>query len=149
MNNSTVPPGGACCHGNIAFVLAAAVVTVLAAFATFLTEEAEGQTAYGGPKTITAGGTYSGNWQSTDPSVPAVTVATTKPVVIERCSLRSSGNLVEATVAKADVTIRNCTLEQLHPGAAGRLAGYALFSDDGMGRAVIEHNRIMGTRGVL
>lgn len=115
---------------------------MVAAFAAFFSEEAEGQTTYGGPETITAGGT---NWQSTDPSVPAVKVVTSKHVVIERYNLSSRGNVVEATVARADVTIRDCTLEELHPEAAGLFAGYTFYSDDGMGRAVIEHNRIEGT----
>jgi hypothetical protein len=69
---------------------------------------------YDGPLTITRGGTYSGNWESTDPAVAAVSIRTTEPVVIENCRVRGPGNLIASrfsasdSVPFADVTIRNC-----------------------------------------
>ena len=42
-----------------------------------------GQVDWSSPIVITEAGTYSGNWRSTDSKTPAVTVATTAPVVIE------------------------------------------------------------------
>ena len=45
---------------------------------------------------ITAGGKYSGNWESQDPSVPAVLVSTTAPVVIENCNIQSKSDLLSA-----------------------------------------------------
>ena len=46
---------------------------------------------------ITEGGTYSGNWQSTDAKTPAVMVATTAPVIIENAHIRSAGSLIKTT----------------------------------------------------
>src|SRR6202041_3873556 len=56
---------------------------------------------------ISQGGTYSGNWQSTDANTPAVTVATTDPVIIENSHIRSAGNLIKTTVAGTNLTVRN------------------------------------------
>ncbi len=53
-----------------------------------------GEVDWSGPIVITEGGTYSGNWQSTDAKTPAVTVSTTAPVVIENSHIRSAGNLI-------------------------------------------------------
>lgn len=48
------------------------------------------------PITITGGGTYTGNWQSTDPSVPAVIVLTTEPVTITHSRIVGSGDLLRS-----------------------------------------------------
>ena len=94
-----------------------------------------------GPITITAGGTYTGNWESTS-STPAVTIATTQPVTIANSIVKNlaGGPLINATPGGAvqlvvqntfayggssyqtsgrflqssnfkSVTIRNCTIE--------------------------------------
>ena len=49
---------------------------------------------YSAPLVITRGGTYTGNWESKDPSVPAVSVKTSEPVVIENANVRGPGNLI-------------------------------------------------------
>ena len=49
-----------------------------------------GEVKWSGPIVITEAGTYSGNWQSTDGKTPAVTVATTDPVVIENSHISSA-----------------------------------------------------------
>ncbi len=54
-----------------------------------------GEVEWSGPIVITQAGTYSGNWQSTDSKTPAVTVATTAPVVIENAHIRSTASLIK------------------------------------------------------
>src|SRR5947209_9136458 len=75
---------------------------------------------YSGPVTITAGGTYTGNWESHDPSVPAVTIATAQPVVLQGCNIRSRGTLVSGTATHVKVTIRDCFVYGLDLDVAGR-----------------------------
>src|SRR5271163_2229707 len=66
-----------------------------------------GEVVWSDPIVITEGGTYSGNWQSTDAKTPAVTVATTAPVIIENAHVRSLGGLIKTTVAGSNLTVRN------------------------------------------
>ncbi len=66
-----------------------------------------GEVVWSDPIVITEGGTYSGNWQSTDAKTPAVTVATTAPVTIENAHIRSLGGLIKTTVAGSNLTVRN------------------------------------------
>jgi hypothetical protein len=66
-----------------------------------------GEVVWSDPIVITEGGTYSGNWQSTNAKTPAVTVATTAPVIIENAHLRSVGGLIKTSVAGTDLTVRN------------------------------------------
>ena len=93
-----------------------------------------GEVAWSGPIVITEGGTYSGNWQSTDAKTPAVTVATTAPVTIENAHIRSVGNLIKTSVAGSNLTVRNSlgvAVNAAVKGSAerhlprGRLAGAA------------------------
>jgi hypothetical protein len=66
-----------------------------------------GEVEWSSPIVINQGGTYSGNWQSTDAKTPAVTVATTEPVIIENSHIRSAGSLIKTSVASTDLTVRN------------------------------------------
>ncbi len=75
--------------------------------ASVAASSAIGEVQWSGPVVITEAGTYSGNWQSTDPRTPAVTVATTAPVIIENSHIRSVAGLIKASVAGADLTVRN------------------------------------------
>ena len=61
----------------------------------FLVSQAA-QPVYQSPITITQGGTYSGNWKSNDPNVPAVLIQTSDPVIIQNSRLRGSGDLISA-----------------------------------------------------
>ncbi len=74
--------------------------------------------------TITKGGTYSGNWVSTDPAVPAVTVLTDDPVTIENSTVAGRGNLIVVTgTAGANLTVRNVSGQGLDPLVAGKQRG--------------------------
>ena len=72
------------------------------------------------PLTITQGGTYSGNWISNDPNVPAVTVATDQPVIIQNSTVQGRGNLIHILgTSGANVTVQNVTGTGLDPQVAG------------------------------
>ena len=75
-----------------------------------------------GPITITTGGTYSGNWTSTDPAVPAVLITTDQPVIIQNSTVSGPGNLIVLNgKSMADLTVRNVT----GTGQDARIAGQA------------------------
>ena len=82
-----------------------------------------GQVNWAGPIVITTGGTYSGNWQSTDSKIPAVTVATTAPVVIENAHISSVAGLIKTSVAGADLTVRNSVALAVNAGVEGQSNG--------------------------
>ena len=78
--------------------------------------------SYTSPITITRGGTYSGNWQSTDPSVPAVTIRTTQPVIITNSRLKGPGELISANAgqgAGTTLTVQQSCFTGVNPNAAG------------------------------
>jgi hypothetical protein len=102
---------------------------------------------YGSPLVITSGGTYSGDWESTDSSVPAVDVRTSEPVVIENANIRSAGTLIRASWVNADLTIRNVHAEATYPTEAGRSAGRFLHVE-GWQRIVVESSYLDGTSGI-
>jgi hypothetical protein len=78
-----------------------------------------------GPIVITSGGTYSGNWTSTDPNTPAVTIHTDQPVTIQDSTISGKGTLINLSGASAgaNVTIENVTGTALDPGVAGMQRG--------------------------
>jgi hypothetical protein len=76
------------------------LVTLLAAFGQAAAQPPSSVT-YGPPLHITQGGTYSGNWESQDPSVAAVPISTTEAVVIQDCIVRSKSDLIIADVSNA------------------------------------------------
>jgi Bacterial Ig-like domain (group 2)/Chitobiase/beta-hexosaminidase C-terminal domain len=82
-----------------------------------------GDVDWSGPLVITKGGTYSGSWQSTDPKTPAVMVATQEPVIIQDSHFSSSGDLIQAAVKGADITVRNSLGVALNPLVKGRPNG--------------------------
>ena len=63
--------------------------------------------AYQGPITITQGGTYTGNYRSTDSGTPAVTIATSAPVTLQGCVLVGPGDLIQANGTPGDITVLN------------------------------------------
>ncbi|NDK55610.1 PA14 domain-containing protein [Pontibacter fetidus] len=63
--------------------------------------------SYSGPLVITQGGTYTGNWQSTDSEIPAVEVRTSEPVIITNSNIRGAGYLIKSWGAYANITVRH------------------------------------------
>ena len=82
------------------------------------------ESAKSGPITITAGGTYSGNWVSNDPSIPAVLITTDQPVVIQNSTVSGPGNLIVLNgKTMADLTVRNVTGTGMDARVAGQARG--------------------------
>lgn len=77
------------------------------------------------PVVISSGGTYSGNWVSDDPSVPAVTIKTTQPVVLQDSVISSRGDLIQISGSGngANVTVKNVTGTALDPQVSGQSRG--------------------------
>ena len=105
-----------------------------------------GELDWSSPIVITEAGTYSGNWQSTDPGTPAVTIATTAPVVIENSRIRSAGNLIKTTVPGSDLTVRNSLGVAANASVKGQPNG--IFLDvQSPTRLDVENNYIENARG--
>jgi hypothetical protein len=105
-----------------------------------------GDVDWGSSLVITRGGTYTGNWQSTDAKTPAVTIATTQPVVIDIAQLRSVGDLIKTTVNGANITVKNSLGVALNAGAKGQPNGVFLETDSPASLDV-ENNYIENARG--
>jgi hypothetical protein len=93
-------------------------------------DEARARSAQVGPITITSGGTYTGKWVSTDPNTPAITIATSEPVIIQNSTIVSKGDLisVKGIGNGANLTVQNVTGTGLDPGVAGKQRGKFLFA---------------------
>jgi hypothetical protein len=81
--------------------------------------------AASGPIRITSGGTYSGIWNSDDPTTPAVTISTDQPVTLEDSQITGRGTLIHISgvTTGANVTIENVTGTALDPGVSGQQRG--------------------------
>lgn len=100
-----------------------------------------------GPLTINAGGSYSGCFESTDPEIPAVTIATTQPVTLERVHVRHAGFGVFAqATTDTQVTITNSTFMALAPGPVTFQRAVYLLQPESV---IIEHNQFVNGHGIL
>jgi hypothetical protein len=75
--------------------------------ATAIVASSIGNIQWSGPVTITQGGTYSGNWKSTDPQTSAVTIATTEPVVIQNSYVTGPSDLIDDPYYGNQLTVKN------------------------------------------
>jgi len=108
---------------------------------------APAEVTYSGPVVITSGGTYSGNWESLDPDVPAVTIRTTDPVVIENSNVRGRGDLIKTGVDHGDVTVRNTRGYGMNPDVYGEVPG-RFFEGLRFDSVTLENNYLEGTSGI-
>ena len=102
---------------------------------------------YSGPIVITSGGTYSGNWQSNNPNVAAVTISTTAPVIINNSNIQSMGNLIETGVSGVNLTVENTSGYGLNPGVAGDSPGRFVYAYQ-FSNMVIENDYLQSTSGI-
>jgi hypothetical protein len=73
---------------------------------------------------ITQGGTYSGTYTSTDPSVPAISVQTSASVTIQNSTITSAGNGVDSSlVANSNITVTECYFYGTLPNVYGMRRG--------------------------
>jgi Chitobiase/beta-hexosaminidase C-terminal domain/Bacterial Ig-like domain (group 2) len=108
-----------------------------------------GQVDWSAPIVINQGGTYSGNWQSTDGKTAAVTITTTDPVILQDAHLSSNSNLIKVTVAAANVTVRNSVGVAVSATAKGQPNGVFLDAN-APARLDVENNYMENVRdGVL
>ena len=102
---------------------------------------------YASPLVITQGGTYSGNYRSTDSSVPVITIQTTQPVIIENCVLAGAGDIIDAKNGGSSLIVRNNKAYGLTPSADGVRRGRFLEVNSAKS-VVIEHNYLEQTTGI-
>ena len=114
--------------------------------ASVAASSAIGQVDWSGPIVITAGGTYTGNWQSTDSKTPAVTVATTDPVTIENSHIQSAGSLIKTSVAGSNLTVRNSLGMALNAAVKGQPNGNFLEVTS-PARLDVENNYVENAQG--
>lgn len=105
-------------------------------------------TSYDTPIRITHGGTYQGNWESDDPSTPAVIIATTDPVIITNSSIRSRGPLIQTWVSHTNLTVQSTDGTALNPNVAGQSPGRFL-DDDHFDNIVVQNCTLNGTSGIV
>jgi hypothetical protein len=86
-----------------------------------------GNIQWSGPINITQGGTYSGNWKSTDPKTAAVTISTTQPVIIQNSYVTGPADLINDPTYGNNLTVKNVTGIGLNPNVSGQ--AYGLFVD--------------------
>ena len=105
-----------------------------------------GEVEWSGPIVISEGGTYSGNWQSTDARTPAVTVTTKDAVVIENSHIRSVGSLIKTTIAGTNLTVRNSLGVAANSTVKGQPNGVFLEVSSPM-KLDVENNYIENAQG--
>jgi hypothetical protein len=91
--------------------------------ASTLVTTSMGNVSWSGPITITQGGTYSGNWRSTDPNTAAVTVATTEPVLIENAHITGPSDLIDDPYWGNNLTVKNVIGIGTNPNVSGQPFG--------------------------
>jgi Bacterial Ig-like domain (group 2) len=105
-----------------------------------------GEVVWSDPIVITEGGTYTGNWQSTNAKKPAVTIETTAPVTIDNAHIRSMGGLIKTTVAGTNLTVRNSLGVAVNAGVKGQPNGVFLEVSSPT-RLDVENNYIESAQG--
>ncbi|WP_034388771.1 hypothetical protein [Deinococcus sp. YIM 77859] len=112
--------------------------------------EHAGAIQYSKPIVIRKGGVYQGNWQSLDPRVAAVEIATRQKVVIQNSNIQSKGPLIRSQYDRANIVIRNTRGVALNPGRPlkeyrfpGRFLDLEEFES-----LLVENNEMIGTSGI-
>ncbi|CAN5811304.1 hypothetical protein BH09VER1_BH09VER1_33030 [soil metagenome] len=95
---------------------------------------------YGPPIVITKGGTYRGNWKSTNDDIPAVKIETAEPVIIENSQITGTGDLIFGRGQIADLTVRNTSFHGLAPVDPSHLRGCGINVSQGYRNLLVEHN---------
>jgi uncharacterized protein (TIGR03437 family) len=90
-------------------------------------QQCDSGVTFSGPIIIQKGGTYTGNWESADPSIAAVRVWTSEPVLIVNSRFRGSGELLLAQQG-SNLTVRNSCFVGAYPNAAGARKGTAIHT---------------------
>jgi hypothetical protein len=106
---------------------ATGTVAIIASYqgqtATASLSSSVGNIQWSGPLTITQGGTYSGNWKSTNSRTPAVSIATTEPVLIQNSYITGPNDLISDPVYGNNVTVKNVIGIGVNPNVKGQPNG--------------------------
>ena len=107
-----------------------AAILILFGGVSLFAQQCDGNVIFDGPIRITKGGTYSGNWESVDPSVPAVFINTAEPVTIVNSRVRGPGDLIHYYLSPtgqagstAAVTVQQSCFVGTNSNAAGKYKG--------------------------
>ncbi|RSK44359.1 beta strand repeat-containing protein [Hymenobacter perfusus] len=102
---------------------------------------------YAAPITITQGGTYTGNFRSTDSNTPCIRIQTTQPVTITGCTLVGAGDLIDAKNGGSTLVITNNKGYGTQQSVDNRRHGR--FLEVNSGRSVrVENNYFEHTSGI-
>ncbi len=102
-------------------------------------------TAFQGPLKITSGGTYTGKYESTITSTPAVTIATSEPVVLSHMTIRHKGSGVFAQSSRANLTIVDSSFKATDPGSVEKQWDVYAYEPTAL---VVEHNSFADGHGI-
>jgi hypothetical protein len=91
--------------------------------ATATVTSSMGNIQWSGPINITQGGTYSGNWKSTNPNTAAVTISTTAPVTIENSYVTGPADLINDPIHSNNLTVKNVIGIGVNPNVTGQTFG--------------------------
>jgi hypothetical protein len=99
---------------------------------------------WSGPITITVGGTYTGNYRSTNQNTPAVMIATTEPVTLLNCNTEANGTGIASNIAGINLTVLNSR----HFGGAlsGRMRRFVALEN--FKNLVIENCHFQSSSGI-
>ena len=89
-------------------------------------QQCDSGVVFSGPITITTGGTYTGNWQSLDPSVPAMRITTNQPVTIVNSRFKGPGDLILGSSGSGNgisLTVQQSCFVGTNPNVLGKSKG--------------------------
>jgi hypothetical protein len=118
-------------------LLMLAIAVVVAGFQ--LRSDSASAITWSGPITISKGGTYTGNWESTT-GTPAVRVTTSEPVTITNSNIRGRQDLILGG-ARLNITITNTYAQGIGGGSE---APTLLSTDGGFSQVTVTGNELDG-----
>ena len=112
-------------------------IAVLLGCSALYAQQCDTGVEFSGPIQISSGGVYSGNWQSTDPSIPAVNINTAERVTIINSRVRGPGDLIHyyltppaqgpQPTAASSLTVQQSCFVGTNPNFAGVRKGTAIW----------------------
>lgn len=99
-----------------------------------------------GPVTITVGGTYTGCYQSAEPSTPAVRIATTAPVTLDHATVQHVGYGIQSGVGGVQLTVTNSKITAADPGTASVIQ--RAINLNSPASLIAEHNNLTDGQGI-
>ena len=102
---------------------------------------------WSGPITISAGGTYTGNWASTSATTPAVTVTTAAPVTIQNSNIKGPYHLIYTSNVGANVTVTNCKAYGQNPNVSAQVMPRFIYAYN-VQSLTVTNNYVESTAGI-